>query len=120
MFGGGFRQAGVLAAAALYALDNHRKDLIADHENARRLAAALAKLPGIEIDVSLVQTNIVRFRVTGASPFDFVERCHAEGVHMLGSSPDRVRAVLHRDISPVQVEAAISAIQRAVPALVRS
>lgn len=120
MFGGGFRQAGVLAAAALYALDNHRKDLIADHQNARRLAAALAKLPGIEIDVTLVQTNIVRFRVTGASPFDFVERCHAEGVHMLGSSPDRVRAVLHRDISPDQVEAAISAIQRAVPVLVRS
>jgi threonine aldolase len=119
MFGGGFRQAGVLAAAALYAVDNHRNDLRSDHENALRLAAALAELPGIEIDVSLVQTNIVRFRVTGASPFEFVERCHAEGVHMLGSSPDRVRAVLHRDIPPEQVGAAISAIQRAVPALVK-
>ncbi len=120
MFGGGFRQAGVLAAAALYAVENHRKDLTADHENARRLAAALAELHGVEIEVSLVQTNIVRFRVTGASPFEFVERCHAEGVHMLGSSPDRVRAVLHRDISSEQVGAAISAIQRAIPALVRS
>jgi len=119
MFGGGFRQAGVLAAAALHAVDNHRKDLSADHENARRLAAALAELPGIDIDVSLVQTNIVRFCVTGASPFEFVERCHAEGVHMLGSSPDRVRAVFHRDISSDQVGAAISAIQRAVPALVK-
>ena len=76
--------------------------------------------PGIEIDVSLVQTNIVRFRVTGTSPFEFVERCYAEGVHMLGSSPDRVRAVLHRDISSNQVDAAISAIRRAVPVPVKS
>jgi threonine aldolase len=120
MFGGGFRQAGVLAAAALYAVENHRKDLSSDHRHARELATALAELPGIEIDVSLVQTNIVRFRIAVGSRFDFVERCHAEGVHMLGSSPDRVRAVLHRDISPSQVEAAISAIRRAVPAPIRS
>jgi threonine aldolase len=120
MFGGGFRQAGVLAAAALYALDHHRKDLLADHGKARRLAEALAELPGIEVDVSRVQTNIVRFRVVGASPFEFVERCYEGGVHMLGSSPDRVRAVLHRDISPSQVEAAISVIRQAVPALTRS
>jgi threonine aldolase len=93
--------------------------LSSDHQNARRLAAALAELPGIEIDLSLVHTNIVRFRVTGASPFDFVERCYAEGVHMLGSSPDRVRAVLHRDISPAQVEAAISMIQRAVSVVIK-
>ncbi len=120
MFGGGLRQAGVLAAAALYAVENHRKDLGADHEKARRLAEALAELPGIEIDVSLVHTNIVRFRVTGTSPFEFVERCHREGVHMLGSSPDRVRAVLHRDVSSEQVGAAISAIRRAVPTPVKS
>ncbi len=120
MFGGGFRQAGVLAAAALFAVENHRKDLSADHEKARRIAAALAELPGIDIDLSTVQTNIVRFRVLGLSPFDFVERCHAEGVHMLGSSPDRVRAVLHRDISSNQVDAAVSAIQRVVPAAVKS
>ncbi len=120
MFGGGFRQAGVLAAAALYALEHHRKDLTSDHENARRLAAALADLPRIEIDLSSVQTNIVRFRVTSLSPFDFVERCHAEGVHMLGSSPDRVRAVLHRDVSPSEVEAAISLIQKAVSVSLKS
>jgi len=114
MFGGGFRQAGVLAAAALYAVENHRKDLNADHRHARELASALAELPGIGIDLSLVQTNIVRFRVTALSPFDFVERCHEEGVHILGSSPDRVRAVLHRDVSSSGVEEAISAIRRAV------
>ncbi|HJS75038.1 MAG TPA: aminotransferase class I/II-fold pyridoxal phosphate-dependent enzyme, partial [Vicinamibacteria bacterium] len=120
MFGGGFRQAGVLAAAALYALEHHRKALSADHENARRIAAALAELPGVDIDLSVVQTNIVRFRVRGLSAFDFVERCHEEGVHMLGYHPDRVRAVLHRDISSNQVDAAISAIQKAVPVSVKS
>jgi threonine aldolase len=112
-FGGGFRQAGVLAAAALHALENHRKDLPSDHENARRLASALAEIPGIAIDLDSVQTNIVRFRVTNVSPFEFVERCHAEGVHMLGASPDRVRAVLHRDVSAGQVESAILLIQKA-------
>ncbi len=117
MFGGGFRQAGVLAAAALYSLENHRKDLVADHENARTFASALGDLPGVVIDISSVQTNIVRFRVTTLSPFDFVERCHAEGVHMLGYSPDRVRAVLHRDVSQSQVAAAISKIQKAVLAV---
>jgi threonine aldolase len=120
MFGGGFRQAGVLAAAALFAVDHHRKDLSADHEKARRIASALAELPGIDIDLSLVQTNIVRFRVLGLSAFDFVERCHAEGVHMLGYHPDRVRAVLHRDISMNQADAAIIAIQKAVASPVKS
>jgi threonine aldolase len=120
MFGGGFRQAGVLAAAALYALENHRRDLPEDHGKARALAEALAELPGIEVDLASVQTNIVRFRVTALSPFGFVERCHAEGVHMLGSSPDRVRAVLHRDVSRAQVDIAISLIKKAVPSLVKS
>jgi threonine aldolase len=120
MFGGGFRQAGILAAGALYAIENHRKDLPADHEKARKLAEAVARIPGVEIDVRLVQSNIVRFRVTTSSPFDFVERCYAEGVHMLGTSPDRVRAVLHRDVSAAEVEAAIAAIQRVVPAFVKS
>jgi threonine aldolase len=77
----------------------------------------IRELPGIDIDIPSVQTNIVRFRVTTLSPFDFVERCHAEGVHMLGYSPDRVRAVLHRDVSRSQVEAAISSIQKGVTAL---
>ncbi|MGH9323433.1 MAG: threonine aldolase family protein, partial [Vicinamibacteria bacterium] len=119
MFGGGMRQAGVLAAAALFALENHRADLPSDHRNAKELASALAEIPGIIIDVSSVQTNIVRFRVSGMSPFDFVERCHAEGVHMLGYSPDRVRAVFHRDVSSHQVADAISAIRQATLAPTR-
>jgi threonine aldolase len=112
MFGGGFRQAGILAAAAIYAVENHRRDLASDHEKARRLGQALAELPGIDIDLSSVQTNIVRFRIKKGSPFDFVERCHSQGVHMLASSPDRVRAVLHRDISADDVGTAIASIRR--------
>jgi threonine aldolase len=95
-------------------LDHHRTDLSADHEKAQKMAMALAELPGIDIDVSLVQTNIVRFRVLGISPFDFVERCHAEGVHMLGYFPDRIRAVLHRDVTSNQLDAVISAVQKTV------
>jgi threonine aldolase len=112
MFGGGFRQAGILAAAALYAVENQRADLAADHRKAKDLAAALATSPEFEIDQALVQTNIVRFRLKTLSAFEFVERCHASGVHMLASGPDRVRAVLHRDVSPSDLVEAIAAIQR--------
>jgi len=57
--GGGFRQAGIIAAGALYALQNNRARLIEDHENARLLAQGIASLPGIEIDVNTVETNIL-------------------------------------------------------------
>jgi threonine aldolase len=112
MFGGGFRQAGILAAAALYAVENHRGDLAADHKKARDLAAALASSPEFEIDPALVQTNIVRFRLRTLAAPEFVERCYAHGVHMLASGPDRVRAVLHRDVSSSDLLEAIAAIQR--------
>lgn len=112
MFGGGFRQAGVLAAAALHALAHHREALSEDHEKARRLATALAELPGIEIDLERVQTNIVRFRVTAMGAAELVEGCHANGVHMLPSGSDRARAVLHRDVTLEQTEEAVRIITR--------
>jgi threonine aldolase len=113
-FGGGFRQAGVLAAAALHALEHHRAELRADHDNARKLAEALAAIPIVAIDLAGVQTNIVRFKVRGITAFDFVDRCHTAGVHMLPAGPDRVRAVLHRDVSSNQVDTAIDIIRKAV------
>ncbi len=64
MFGGGMRQAGIIAAGALYALEHHRERLAEDHANARRLAEGLAGLAGIEIDPATVETNIVVFLVT--------------------------------------------------------
>jgi threonine aldolase len=65
--GGGFSQAGIIAAGALYALQNNRTRLNEYHEHARRFAQGIASLPGISIDVSSVQTNIVRF-VIDSSP----------------------------------------------------
>jgi threonine aldolase len=108
MFGGGFRQAGVLAAAALYALEHHRGELEADHRKARRLADALAEIEGVEIDPSRAETNILRFQLTAMGAVELVERCYERGVHLLVQGPDRVRAVLHRDISFEQVDEAIT------------
>ena len=63
MYGGGMRQAGMIAAGALYALEHHRERLAVDHSNARTLAEGLARLPGLELDPPSVETNIVFFRV---------------------------------------------------------
>ena len=114
MFGGGFRQAGVIAAAALHALQNHRGRLVEDHEKARTLAKGLAAFPGVELDTSLVQTNIVRFRVTTLSSFELVDRCHALGLHMLPAGKVGVRAVLHQDIAPDHVTRALSVLESAL------
>ena len=79
MLGGGMRQAGMLAAAALYALDHHRSRLADDHLNARALAEGLSHLPGVRIDVSSVQTNIVRFSIPGIDAAAFAEACASVG-----------------------------------------
>ncbi len=63
MLGGGMRQAGILAQAGLFALDQHVARLADDHRRARRLAEGLAALPGIELDLALVQTNMVFLRL---------------------------------------------------------
>jgi threonine aldolase len=108
LFGGGFRQAGVLAAAALHAVEHHRADLANDHLRASRLAEGLSELDGIEIDREAVQTNIVRFRLTRVPAGVFVEQCHASGVYMLPAGRHAVRAVLHRDVADTDVEEALA------------
>ena len=105
-FGGGMRQAGVLAAAALYALDHHRDELTEDVERARILAQGLADLDGVTLDTNRVQSNIIRFLVD-MDAGDFTLACHARGVHMLPSGAHGVRAVLHRDISDAEVTTAL-------------
>ncbi|MDH3607301.1 MAG: threonine aldolase family protein, partial [Acidimicrobiia bacterium] len=67
MFGGGFRQAGMMAAGALYAVDNHRDRLVEDHENAARLATGLSEIPGIDINPAAVETNLVYFQIDEAA-----------------------------------------------------
>jgi len=113
-FGGGFRQAGIVAAGALHAVTHHRERLVDDHANAKRFAQGLADIPGLSVDLDTVQTNIVRFRVTAISAADFVERCHAEGLYVLTGGSDQVRAVMYLNITRDDVEQALRIARRAL------
>ncbi len=101
-FGGGMRQAGVIAAGALYALDHHRLRLAEDHANARLLAEGVATLPGVSIDPATVQTNIVFFEVTGMPAAELADRLREAGVLMLARGT-RIRALTHLDVSRDQI-----------------
>ncbi|MFN9738677.1 MAG: beta-eliminating lyase-related protein, partial [Pseudomonadota bacterium] len=111
-FGGAMRQAGIVAAAALHALDHHVERLVDDHANARRLADGLAGLPGIAIDPREVETNLVYFELDATVPHDGATFCKAllaRGVRMVALGPRRVRAVTHLDVDAADVDAAIAA-----------
>jgi threonine aldolase len=110
MFGGGMRQAGVVAAGALHALEHHRARVADDHREARRFAEAVANMQGARIDLERVQSNIVRFEVTETSANAFVEACYAKGLHMLPGGHRGVRAVMHLDVGPADVDAALEII----------
>lgn len=109
MFGGGMRQAGILAAAGLYALDHHVERLANDHANARTLATALADLPGISINPDHVETNIVIFDIskTRYSPPRAVEALKKEGVLVVPFGKTLLRAVTHLDVSAEDIGKAI-------------
>ena len=104
MFGGGFRQAGVIAAGAQYALDNNRDRLADDHSNARAFAEAIADAKGARVDLEAVQTNIVFFEVS--DPGSVVDAALGEGVAMLADG-NLVRAVFHMDVSAADTAKAI-------------
>jgi threonine aldolase len=107
MLGGGMRQAGLLAAGALYALRHHRERLAEDHANAKALAAGLSEIPGIELEASTTETNIVRFR-TPERDARMVARALAErGVLVLDTGPDSIRAVTHLMISTSDIKEAL-------------
>ena len=107
MFGGGMRQAGIVAAGALYALEHHRQRLAQDHANAGRLAEGLATLPGVQLDPATVETNIVVFAVTAMPAPRLVERLQERGVLVLARDAARVRAVTHLGVSAEQIDEAI-------------
>lgn len=114
-FGGGMRQSGLLAAAALYAMEKHVARLADDHANAKRLAAGLAALPGLALcdDQRLhgVETNIVYMDLAATLPMDaaaFCARLGARGVHVLATGPRQFRAVTHLDVSAAGIERAIA------------
>lgn len=110
--GGGMRQAGVLAAAGLIALEEMPERLADDHINARWLANALAAIPAIEINAEKVRTNIVIFNITNAKTDSatFLERLRKKNVIASAASHSLVRLVTHFDVSREDCEQAVEAI----------
>jgi threonine aldolase len=110
MMGGSLRQAGIIAAGCLWALDHHVDRLAEDHRNARILADGLAELPGVTLDPGSVHSNIVVFGITGAPTF--CQQLEAEhGVRMGALGPDQVRAVTHHDVDTADVHRAVAAVK---------
>jgi threonine aldolase len=107
--GGGMRQAGVLAAAGLVALEDSPARLAQDHSNARFLAERLANLPGIQLDPARVQTNIVIFDISalGITTADFSGQLKARGILANGISSTHMRIVTHLDITRADCERAV-------------
>jgi threonine aldolase len=112
MFGGGMRQAGIIAAGALFALANHRARLAEDHANAKALASGLAAVSGLEAAPAEVETNMVRFRVLSMPVQQCVDRLRGQGVLVLAVGPDTIRAVTSLMVSAEDIQAAIAVVRR--------
>ena len=116
-FGGAMRQAGIIAAAGVYALRHHVDRLAQDHERARQLAQELASIPGIKLDPGTVETNIVIFDVNqaGLTGDEFNARTmRSHGVRFSVLGPHTVRAVTHLDIPADGIDQAIVAARAAI------
>ena len=112
--GGAMRQAGIIAAACIYALDNHVERIAQDHENAKLLAQGLAALPGIELDPGSIETNIVYFGLapSAPSPAEVARRLESHGVRIGAAGRHLMRAVTHLDIDRDDIEVAIDAMRK--------
>ncbi len=111
--GGGMRQAGVIAAAGIVALEQMVDRLAEDHDNARLLAAGLAEIPQVSIDPATVESNIVIFRLREGvwSPAGLIASLREAGVLIGGFGDERLRMVTHYGISRADVDAALGVIQ---------
>lgn len=115
-FGGGMRQAGVLAAAGLLALHEGPSLLAADHARARRLAAGLAALPWLRVDVAATETNLVMADFAAGEPAALLDHLKRHGVLAAKAGPRRVRFVLHRDVGDDGVQRCLAACASFAPA----
>jgi threonine aldolase len=118
MLGGGMRQVGILAAAAIYALENNFERLEEDHINARRLAENLADLKGMTIDLPSVQTNIIVAELRGIDAPKLVEGLRTRGVLAGALTPGSIRLVTHLDVSRDDIDRASSVIVEVVREMV--
>jgi threonine aldolase len=113
VLGGGMRQAGIIAAPGIIAFETMIDRLEEDHRNARHLAEGIAKIDGIKIELSRVQTNILCFDITGLGISDelFLSRLKKKGMLALTTAKGKVRMVTHRGIESEHIEKTISAIR---------
>jgi len=116
LLGGGMRQTGILAAAGLYALENNVSRLAGDHANARALAGGLAAIPGLELNLETVETNIFFVRLTPPAPSapELCRRLRSHGVRLDPMGADRLRLVTHLDISAADIDLALKAFQKSI------
>jgi threonine aldolase len=112
VLGGGMRQAGIIAAGALYALEHHVARLPEDHANAQRLAEGIRNIPGLTLVPESVDTNILFFRLdaTLGSAAEFVAKLKSRGLLLLPTGPVVIRAVTHLDVSAADVDQALKVI----------
>jgi threonine aldolase len=114
LFGGGMRQAGIIAAGALYALEHHVERLAEDHANAKILADAVRECPGLELKPATIDTNIVIFYIDPklGTAEEFAARLEKEGVLMYDIAGQSLRAVTHLDVSREDVQRAAEAVRK--------
>ncbi len=114
--GGAMRQAGIIAAACLHALDHHVDRLAEDHLHAKRLAEGLAGMPGIVLDPEAIETNIVFFDLAPSAPDSkaLEEALGQQGIRIGAMGPRRMRAVTHLDIDKADIEQALSGVAKAL------
>jgi threonine aldolase len=116
LFGGGMRQAGIIAAGCLYALDHNIERLADDHRNAQILAEAIADTPGLHLEPAEVDTNLVWFRIDKSlgNAKDITARLKQNGVLVHAAGPQKIRACTHLDVSKAQAERAAETLRKVV------
>jgi threonine aldolase len=122
LLGGGMRQAGILAAGALFALNHHVERLAHDHEHAQILATAIRETPGLRLECDPVETNLIWFviDVSRGNATESAAELRSEGVLVAALGPQVLRACTHLDVSREDVQHAASVIQRVMKTRVRS
>ncbi len=111
-WGGGMRQAGVIAAAGLYALKNNTERLAEDHQKAKLLAEAINSIPSLKINIDSVQTNIVIFKPLILSVEDSLRKCKENGLLLSVGKVDSLRAITHLDVNFDEIKKAIQIIEK--------
>ncbi len=116
LFGGGMRQVGVLAAAALYALDHHVERLAEDHAHARLIADGVSDIPGVTLFPPEIETNILYLKLPPdlGTAAEVVKRLKEQGVLVHATAPQQIRLVTHLDVSRAQAERAAGIIRKTV------